>query len=343
MKGFIRTLITVFTIAFAGSIIVSLYYVRHIGEEFNQAEFLQKKQTIPRYHFSIIIDNLETPFWQAFRKGVQQAVDEFNVVVEINGVNGIEEMEKSLQYLDIAVASKVDGIITYVLQKDAYIPYINAAKKEKIPVITVESDAQGSLRDCFVGTNDFELGKRAGEMMAEAADGKAQIAIILQSYVNDIYDATSNLKIEGFKDAINAYEDMEVVTIKTSSKGIFSAEDITQDIITNHPEIDAIFCTSSKDTIGTTQVIIDFNRVGDITIIGYDDLPNILDYIEKGVIYGTVVRDPRTIGYESIRTMVKILEGEYISSSITTDVDVVTKDNINQYKQAIHEMEQEIQ
>lgn len=340
MKRFARYLITFFAIIFAVSTGMSVYYLRDLGKQPGKISSFQKRKQPPIYHFAIIVNNLDTPFWQTFKKGVLEAAEEYNVAVEINGVGGVEDIDESIRYLDMAIASRVDGVITYVLKKEVFASYIDKAEDKGIPVITVESDAQGSARRCFVGTNDFELGKKAGEMMATATKGKAKIAIILQSYVDDEYDVSNNLKIEGFKDVIKEYKNMEVITVKASNLGIFSAEDITQDIITNYPEINAIFCTSSKDTIGATQVIIDFNKVGDITIIGYDDLPDILNYIEKEVVYGTVVRDPKTMGYESIRSLVDLKRGQPISASITTDVDIVTKANVKQYKRMMGLQEQ---
>lgn len=80
---------------------------------------------------------------------------------------------------------------------------------------------------------------------------------------------------------------------------------------------------------------MDLNKVGQITIIGYDDAPEILRYIEKGVIYGTVVANPYEIGYESIRSLVEIKKNRMTSTYVDTGAKVVTCCNIEEYMQAL--------
>jgi len=76
---------------------------------------------------------------------------------------------------------------------------------------------------------------------------------------------------------------------------------------------------------------VDLNKVGRITIIGYDDAPEILRYIEKGVIYGTVVANPYEIGYESIRSLIEIKKNRMTSDYVDTGARVVTINNIGDY------------
>jgi monosaccharide ABC transporter substrate-binding protein, CUT2 family (TC 3.A.1.2.-) len=81
--------------------------------------------------------------------------------------------------------------------------------------------------------------------------------------------------------------------------------------------------------------VVDLNKVGQITIIGYDDAPEILRYIEKGVIYGTVVANPYEIGYESIKTLIDIKENRITSNYVDTGAKVVTIHNIEDYMRTI--------
>lgn len=93
------------------------------------------------------------------------------------------------------------------------------------------------------------------------------------------------------------------------------------------------------DTIGTAQVIVDFNKVGDIAIVGYGDTADILRYIDKGIIYGTVMSDPYRIGYESVKSMVEIKEKNNVSTFVDIGVNVITKDNVKEYFKRIQSIE----
>ena len=60
-----------------------------------------------------------------------------------------------------------------------------------------------------------------------------------------------------------------MVNVYTSKMGTLSAEEITQAIVLNQSEIDAILTFNSVDTLGAAQAIVSHNKVGQITVVGY--------------------------------------------------------------------------
>lgn len=290
----------------------------------------------PKYHFFVILQNEEDPYWQEVARGVREAAKKYHIAVELNSPK-FNNPEEELSFFDIAVTSRVDGIITHVPFGADMTPAIQRAYERKIPVVTIENDAPGSMRKAFVGTNSFILGKEAGALMEKALIGGGKIAII----VNDGYEtdeAMKNLKITGFLTAIKGNPKIEVVKIATSKMGLISAEDLMQSFFRQEPEINAIYATNSIDTLGAAQAIVDFNKVGQVTLIGYGDAEEILRYIGKGIIYGTVKSDPYRMGYESVKALLDIREKETASTFIDTGVQVITAENL-----AIHERKGSVQ
>jgi ribose transport system substrate-binding protein len=284
----------------------------------------------PRFHFYFIAQNSVDPFWKEVRQGLEDAAKEHKVVVEFNAPR-FNNPQEELRFLDIAVTSEVDGIITHVSSGSDFTELINKAAGKGIPVVTIENDDKDSDRSSFVGTNSFQLGKAAAELMIEATGAEANIAVIVS---NDLEpDSTSqNLKMNGFLSTIKDYPDMKVVKTYTSRMGILSAEEITQTIISSGENINAIFATNSVDTIGSAQLIVDRNKVGSIAIVGYGDTDDILRYISKDIIYGTVMSDPYRMGIESLEAMIAIKEKNNVSTFIDTGVKVITKSNLDEYE-----------
>lgn len=322
------TLIIIITVVFC---LVIIYSLTGNTTFFSTENYKMENVLKPEYHFVIIAQNTDDPFWQSVRKGAMDAAKELNVAIEFNGPRFTNITEQQ-RYFDIAVASKVDGIATHVLDEDSFTPLINKAVSKNIPVVTIETDAKNSKRQSFVGINNFQLGADGGKLIAEATGGKAKVAVVLNSYGNEVGDVIQNLRIAGFKSAIkDARPGIEIKTIKSSVMGIFSAEEVTSEIINNYPDINAIFCTNSKDTLGVAQLVVDLNRVGEITIVGYGDLPEILRYVEKGVIYGSIVSNPVNMGYESIKALVELKKKNKTSSYVDTGLRSVTRKNLSQY------------
>jgi len=307
-------------------LIAILSFIFYKSQTFEQIE----SSIVPKYHFYIISQNSVDPFWLEIKRGIEKAAKQFNVAVEFNAPR-FNNPDEELKYLDIALTSKVDGIITHVSDEASFTEAINQAYEQNIPVVTIENDAKSSNRSAFVGTNSFLLGKEAGELMVDATKGKAKIGIIISNdYALDA--ASQNLKINGFLSSVNSFPEMEVVRIESSKMGILSAEEIMQAILKEDPDIDAIYTTNSVDTLGSTQVIIDSNRVGEITLVGYGDTEDILRYIRKGVIYGTVMSDPYKMGLESVKALLDIKELDNTSTFIDTGVKAITMQNLQEYE-----------
>jgi ribose transport system substrate-binding protein len=282
----------------------------------------------PDYHFAVIAPSSYDPFWSDVKKGAFKAAREFNVAVEFNSPR-FTNLDEELQYLNIAIASNVDGIATHVPDETMFTPVINNAIKNNIPVVTVESDANNSGRMAYIGNNNYEVGTVGGKMVADATDGKAKVAIILNGYIPDAGDVSQNLRVTGFKDAVKSYKGkVDIEEIRISGMGIFSAGEIANELITNNPQINAIFCTNPRDTLGVTQMVVDLNKVGQIKVVGSGSYPEILRYIEKNVIYGSVVSDPQDMGYKAIRALVELKTAKRTSAYVGTEVYAVTKDNV---------------
>lgn len=297
--------------------------------------WLQQEDTVipsakPTYHFYLVGQNSVDPFWKEVRQGAEDAAKDYNVVVEFNAPRFNNPHEERM-YLDIAVTSKVDGIITHVSNGQSFRELIDRAYDLGIPVVTIENDAKNSNRSAFVGTNSFVLGKEAAKLMIDATNGKANIAIIVSNdYEMD--SASQNLKINGFLSTIKEYPEMKVVQTYISKMGILSAEEITQSILNSQLDINAILTTNTVDTFGAAQLIVDQNKVGTITLIGYGDTVNILRYIKNNIIYGTVMSDPYKMGYEGVKALLDIKERNNVSTFIDTGVKVITKSNMEAYE-----------
>ncbi len=106
-----------------------------------------------------------------------------------------------------------------------------------------------------------------------------------------------------------------------------------QSILTDYPEVNAIFCMTPEDTLAAAQAIVDRNLVGDIVVIGTDlsDTPIVRRYIERNIIYGYIERNPFDAGFKSVSVLAGVLRGEFNPTFVTIDLDTVTKWDLGQY------------
>ncbi|WP_281816339.1 substrate-binding domain-containing protein [Vallitalea longa] len=332
MRKVILSIVTgILSLVLIFSLFLSFLYMKDF--DYNSKNIITNEKDVPKYHLMVISNEMDSMSGEAFLNGLNDASHKMKVALEVNNVKK-EDVDEQLDNINIAIASKVDGIILQVTDNDKIKEAINHAVDMGIPVITVFEDVPTSRRQSYVGSNSFEIGKKAGRLVSNAINSKGDIAIILDNIQENNYLETSkNLILSGFKDIINQYDDMEIKKVEESKLGLLGAEEIINRIINSYPDISAIFCSSIKDTIGVAQVIVDLNKVGDISIIGYGDSEELLKYIDKHVIYASIVDNPYDIGYKSIEAILDVMTNGTTSSFYDTGVNIITKDNIDEYTQ----------
>jgi ribose transport system substrate-binding protein len=275
------------------------------------------------YHFVLIPEEIRNPYWQMVKQGADAAGKENNAIIEYTGPLQTSINEHIL-YIDEAIASKVDGIITQGLNPEQMTGIINKAVEHGIPVITIDTDAPNSKRAAYVGTNNYEAGMEAGLALAKAMGGKANVAIIIGSSVS----ANQQERVSGFKAAMKNYPNIKIDAIEASNISQIQAAEKTFDIYKQHPDVDAFFGASALDALGIAS-ISPSNLTKKPFIIGFDNLPDTLTLIKEGQINETVAQEPYVMGYKSVQLMVDLLQGKKIPPINYTKTTIISKQNIN--------------
>jgi ribose transport system substrate-binding protein len=268
----------------------------------------------------------ENPYWQIVRRGAEDAAKNRGCIIEYDGPQ-TSNINESLRIFDMGIAAQVDGIITYVQEEDSYIPVINKAVKNGIPVITVETDAKSSMRMDFVGTDNVQAGFWAGRELAEITYANAKIGIIMAG--KTIKSQVE--RVTGFSEYIKASSNLKIIDVVFSNSDIIQAELVARKMIDENPKLDAIYCTSSEDGIGAARAVVESGKKGKITIVCFDDLPETLEYIKNDVIKVSIVQKPYQMGYDSVNLMVDKFEGKMQKGEFLMGIIAVTKENVNNY------------
>ena len=283
----------------------------------------------PKYHFYVVLQNSIDPFWAEVKRGASDAAKTLGVAIEFNAPR-FNDSEAEKGYLEIAGLAKVDGIITHATNDPEFIGRINEADQQGIPVVTIETDAKDSRRKAFVGSNSFLVGEEAGKLIVQATKGKGKVTMIM-SGESQTDTAAQNSMLNGFQTALKKAPEIQLAKIYTPKLGILDTEEIARSII-NRGDINAVFSTDAIYTVGMAQTIVDLNKVGLLTIIGYGMSPEIGHYLQKGIVYAAVAGDPYAIGYESVKSLLEIKEEHNTSSFINTGIQVVDQNNLASYQ-----------
>ena len=112
-----------------------------------------------QHHFVVIVENSDLPFWQDVVQSMREEAERCDALLELWGENRSTAMEYTASdYMDMAIAAKVDGIILEYTGERSLDRKIEAAGAYGIPVVTVLKDAPSTSRVSFVGANSYQLG-----------------------------------------------------------------------------------------------------------------------------------------------------------------------------------------
>ncbi len=328
MKRYLRILLTaLFAALFLGFAVYS-YQLSEIQINLVGGSGKDSKPEL-KYHFMLIAQDMGSTFWRQVRSGAEIAGEEYEAAIEFNG-SMIRDEDTALELINIAIASRVDGIVVYVTDDSKFTPLIDKAVSMGIHVVTIESDDKKSKRQVFVGPNSYTAGYYGGNLVAEATDGKANAAIIIGGNYACNKDAKNSL-LKGFKDSALTSPAVRYQPFELSDTGYFSAETVIRQIVIDHPEIDTVVCTDLDDTMEVVQVLIDLNKESDLTVIGYGNTSQIREFIKNNNLYGSVYEDPKDTGYQSIERLVQSITGQNPPGSNSTGVYTITRTNLVSY------------
>lgn len=316
-------LIMVLVVAFTISITYSVVF----EENFYKSARAVREKTEYQKNLAVVMYQNSNDFLNRFREKMLDEAEKRQVRIDFVNVESIGE---AIDAINTAVAAKVDGIIAQGIYDAEYIQAIKQATAQGIIVQFVYTDARGTDRDFFVGYNAYDFGKDAARHVLEALPGRpSKIAMMVQSVTDVEKDVTGSLIIEGFKSVIDKHPTVKIVDIVSTSNDLFSAEDTAYDLLTRYPNLDAIICTSEKDTFGAAQVIIDLNRVGKTRLIGVGVSKDILKYIELEIIAAAFDMNPKIMAQKSLEIM---LEENATSEYVEVPATTVTSKNAYLFK-----------
>ncbi len=267
--------------------------------------------------------------WTLVADGMKAADREYGTNTKLVGSSYLN-LDTQISQIENAIRTKADGIITAaVKESDALRRVIQKARDCGIPVVLIDSDFEGSKRNCYIGTNNYEAGYLAGVDLAEAAEGSAQIAIV----VSEMDAPNQKERVEGFYEVIDRYPDMEVAEILECHSDRLELAEKIPELLKTRPEIDALYLTEGYGGLTVGGMLKNGTEYPQkISIVAFDALEPTLHFVREGTYASVIAQDMFEEGYLAVKTLCQILDGETVEDTIYTGSLSVKKENCTEYQ-----------
>ena len=103
------------------------------------------------------------------------------------------------------------------------------------------------------------------------------------------------------------------------------------DYMNGNSDLAGIYGCNEGATVGVGQAVEQAKKADSIMVVGFDFSKDVEAMIESGAIKATMVQNPKVMGQKGVEAIVKLMNGETLSSKEEdTGVTVATKDNLEQ-------------
>ncbi|WP_417689058.1 sugar-binding protein [Roseibium sp.] len=248
--------------------------------------------------------NAASDFWKLSEAGVKAAQ------AELPGYDlqfrypaqGTAALQNAL--MDDLVAAGTDAIMISSVDPKTSIGAFNRIAAQ-VPLFTTDSDAPESDRIAYLGSSNTAAGIQAGEIAVKALPDGGKC----MGFVGFLGADNAKGRIAGFRQAVEG-KGIELVDVRGDDVDFPRARSNVDDVLVANPEINCMVGFYSYNPPKIYEALQAAGKLGEITVIAFDEDPITLGAVREGSFAGTVVQDPYQWGYQGMHLMAKFLEGD---------------------------------
>jgi ribose transport system substrate-binding protein len=306
-------------------IIASAVAVLTVAAALAVPAFAQDKPTIA------FVVNGPSDFWKLAEAGVQTAQQELpDVTLQFRYP---EQAAAAVQQrvVDDLIAAGTKAIAVSVVDAPTSTDALNRYAAATA-LFTFDSDAPQSNRIAYFGSSNVELGKNAGELMKKAMAGKTGKCI---GFVGLPGADNAKERLQGYNEAV-AGTGLEITDVRGDDIDQTRARANVDDVLAGSPDVNCMVGFYSYNPPRIYEALQAAGKLGQITVVGFDEDQITLGAVKEGSFAGTVVQQPWVWGYEGSKLMANYLKGD--KSGIPADGIIiipgltVTKDNVDAFQ-----------
>jgi ribose transport system substrate-binding protein len=252
----------------------------------------------------VFVVNGASDFWKLAEAGVKKAQEELpNYDLQFKYP---EQAAAAVQQrlMDDLVAAGAAAIMVSAVDPKSSTEALNRVGAQ-VPLFTTDSDAPDSNRVAYIGSSNTDAGMQAGEIALKAMpDGGKCIGFVGLPGADNARE-----RIDGMKAAI-AGSKIELIDVRGDDIDMTRAKRNVEDALAANPDINCMVGFYSYNPPRIYEVLKEAGKLGQITVIGFDEDPITLGGVREGSIAGTVVQQPYEWGYQGMKLMAAVLEGD---------------------------------
>lgn len=233
--------------------------------------------------FTIGVSCCSTDAWrETMLQEMMQEVSFYNdISLQFEIAQGSDSIQ--IQHLERFIDEQVDMIIVIPSRSEFIADVVDRAYDSGIDVVVIDNKRDLEKYTAFLGVDNYEIGYCAGEYIASITQRRGEVIELS----GRPYTEVAQGRHDGFRSAIDKYEDLKIVCSVDALWRGRSAQSITDSLLRIYPNTKAIFAHNDVMAYGAYKATKELAMSHRIKIIGVDALAgdgNGIDLVSKGIL-----------------------------------------------------------
>ena len=295
------------------------------------------------------------PYWKMVIAGAEDAASEFGAKLDVFIPESLEtSREAQTSELSRISSANYDGAMLSPLDPEEQTRLISRTAAQMF-VVTFDNEAPDAISHYHVGANNKLAGKLAAGLVQRALPEGGEIAI----FVGDLTRQTARTRRQVLINSLagqSLFEEVpddptapieagkySIVGTYLDDRNAELASANAKKVLEDHPTLKCMVGLYSKNGPACVEAVEASEKSSQVKVIAFDQLKETLNGIREGKIVGTVVQEPYSYGYESVRLLCDLHARKdsggqsRFSGRLTVACRTIDSQNLNEYERELRQ------
>lgn len=279
---------------------------------------------------AIITVDIANPFWKAEVEAAQSKAKELGYETTVDAHQN--DPDKQQQYIDGAIAKKVNAILLDPAGAKESVGAVQKATDAGIPVflINAEITEQGIAKSQIVSNNAQGATLGAEYWVKQMGDKGKYVELFGQPTDNN-----AHVRSEGYKAVISQYPDLKLVQTETANWDRAQGKQKMEIMLQAHPDITGVISGNDEMALGAISALKDAGKLDKVKVLGFDGSGDAVAAVKDGSLVATVLQpivEATKLAVTQIDSFLRTGKTGSDTEKQALDCVLITKDNADQFK-----------
>ncbi|MEV4010407.1 substrate-binding domain-containing protein [Nonomuraea angiospora] len=275
-----------------------------------------------------VIKGLDNPFFQTMKQGMDEQAATAKVPVTVQAANAITDTTGQADKLNGLAGQDFSCYVVNPISGTNLVQGLAQLSAQNKTVVNIDSPIDAAAAKSanvklatYIGTDNVEAGKTAGQRMTELLADGGNVAAI----GGIAGDVTSGARVQGFQQGLGPKVKMvQTVAANWERQTALTA---ATDVLQAHPDLAGFFVANDDMGLGVARAVANAGKAGKVKVISVDGIKDALDAVKAGTLDGTVAQYPYAIGLMGVEACQAAATGKTLPANVKAPVELVTKEN----------------